>query len=266
MKKLILEGITLVVLFISTLLLLRQVDWVTVFKVKQTTRIAEEKLGELIWESFRKTESENKNPAVYEALDSIVSRICDENNLNKSSIKLHILNKNEINAFALPDGHLVIYSGLISAADNPEELSGVISHELAHIGLNHVMKKLVKEVGLSFLISITTGNRASENIKETAKLLSSTAFDRNLEKEADLKAVDYLMKSKINPVPFAVFLKRLSTDQDESPSLDWISTHPKSTERADYVFKYSQGKAVKYSVVLSIEKWTGLKKACQTRL
>ena len=266
MKKLILEGITLVVLFISTLLLLRQVDWVTVFKVEQTTKIAEEKLGELIWDSFRKTESENKNQAVHEALDGIVSRICDENNLNRSRIKLHILNKNEINAFALPDGHLVIYSGLISAADNPEELSGVISHELAHIGLNHVMKKLLKEVGLSVLISITTGNRASENIKETAKLLSSTAFDRNLEKEADLKAVDYLMNSNINPVPFAHFLKRLSVEQGENPSFGWISTHPKSTERADYVFKYSQGKTGQYTRVLTKENWTSIKKGTETGL
>ena len=101
---------------------------------------------------------------------------------DREIIKVHVLNKDEINAFALPNGHLIIYSGLINNSGNQEELTGVICHEIAHIELNHVMKKLIKEIGLSVLISMTTGKGGSEIIKETAKMLSSSAFDRKLEK------------------------------------------------------------------------------------
>ena len=80
------------------------------------------------------------------------------------------------NAFALPGGHLVLYTGLINASDNFEEVTGVIGHELAHIELNHVMKRLVREIGLSALISMTTGESNPQVVLETAKLLSSSAF------------------------------------------------------------------------------------------
>jgi predicted Zn-dependent protease len=77
-----------------------------------------------------------------------------------------VLNNDEINAFALPNGHLIVYSGLILNSDNQEELIGFICHEIAHIALNHIMKRLVKEIGTSVLISMTTGNGGSEIIKE----------------------------------------------------------------------------------------------------
>ena len=78
---------------------------------------------------------------------------------------------------------------MLQAFDNENQLGFVICHEIAHIQLSHVMKKLVKEIGLSVLISMTTGKSGSGTIQEGLKLLSSSAYDRNLEKEADLKAV-----------------------------------------------------------------------------
>ena len=122
------------------------------------------------------------------------------------------------------------------------------------------MKKLVKEVGLSVLISMTTGNRGSEVIKETVKTLSSSAFDRNLEKEADIEAVDYLMKAKINPEPFANFLYKLSDKENEATKyLTWISTHPDSKERAEYIIEYSGDKKIAYEAILKSETWDKLK-------
>jgi predicted Zn-dependent protease len=206
MRKPLVEGIITVILFFSILFTLRQADWMSVFKVEQITKTAEEKLGNVFWDFFRKTD-ENKDQPLNAGVDSLVTSICRANKIDRNSIKVHILNKDEINAFALPDGHLVIYSGLIMACANQEELSGVISHELAHIQLNHVMKKLIKEVGLSLLISISD-YPGSGKIQEAAKLLTSTAFDRNFEKEADLKAVDYLIKTRLNPAPFANFLQK----------------------------------------------------------
>ncbi len=78
------------------------------------------------------------------------------------------------------------------------------------------MNKLVEEVGLSTLITLTTGNSCSDMIKETAKSLSSTAFDRSLEKDADIKSVDYLIKAKINPEPFTNFHYKLAERDNEA--------------------------------------------------
>jgi len=260
MKKPILQGLITLLLFFGTWYALTQIDWMKIFKVQQVTDNTEQKLGALFWEVFKNTEAENKNAHVVNSIDSIVTHICKSNKIDREKIKVHVLNKDEINAFALPNGHLIIYSGLILNSDNQEELTGVICHEIAHIELNHVMKKLVKEIGLSVLISMTTGNGGAEIIKETAKMLSSTAFDRNLEKEADIKAVDFLTKAKVNPEPFANFLYKLSDEEHEATKyLTWISTHPDSKERAEYIILCIKDNLNDYRPILTNETWDQIK-------
>ena len=218
MKKLITQGLLTILLFFGTWYALIQIDWVHIFKVQQVTDKTEEKLGELFWEVFKQSEKEIRNTYVVNPVDSIVTHICKANNIDRYKLKIHVIEKDEINAFALPNGHLVIYSSLILNSDNQEELAGVIGHEIAHIEMNNVLKILVKEIGLSVLISMTTGNRGAEVVKETIKMLSSSKFDRSLEKEADIKAVDYLVSANINPEPFADFLYKLSDSDDEVTS------------------------------------------------
>ena len=109
---------------------------------------------------------------------------------------------------------------------------------------------------------MTTGNSGAEVIKETAKMLSSSAFDRSLEKEADIKAVDYLINANVNPEPFADFLYKLSDSEHEATKyLTWISTHPDSKERAGYIIEYSKDKETEYKPILSNETWDKLKAA-----
>jgi len=259
MKKIFFQGFSLVVLFFAAWFALRQVDWMAVFKVEQVTKTTEEKLGDLFWDIFGKTEKDLRSSDIIGPVDSILTKICRANDIDRSQIKLHILDNEEVNAFALPNKHLVVFSGLILASENEAELSGVIGHELAHIQLNHVMKKLMKEVGLSMLISMTAGGGGTEIIRETAKMLSSSAFDRELEREADIKSVDYLIEADIRPDAFADFLFRLGDDQPEMlKNLTWISTHPDSKERAEYIIKYSRGRSDGGKPVLGEEAWEAL--------
>jgi predicted Zn-dependent protease len=74
--------------------------------------------------------------------------------------------------------------------------------------------------------------------------LSSSAYDRKLETEADLTAVGYLEKAGINPEPFANFLYRLSDETKNLPSqIYWISSHPESKERAEKIMGLIKGKS-----------------------
>lgn len=260
MRRALTEGIITLAVFLSAWLVLSEINWVTLLRVDEVTSKTEEKLGKLFWETFQDSEEENTNPFVLDAIDSLVTEICRSNQISRERLKVHILNKDEVNAFALPDGHLVIYTGLILNTDNPEELAGVIGHEIAHIQLNHVMKKLVKEIGLSVLISITGGERGPEVIKETARILSSSAFDRRLEREADIRSVDYLIEASINPEPFADFLYKLATEEPKGADFfSWISTHPESKDRAEYIIAYSKGQQSAYKEILTNETWNSLK-------
>ena len=103
MKKVIIQGVITILLFFGTWYALTQIDWVKVFDVQKVTDKTERELGELFWEVFQKTEEENKNTHVVITLDSIVTHICKSNKIDRQTIIVHVLNKDEINAFALPN-------------------------------------------------------------------------------------------------------------------------------------------------------------------
>lgn len=259
MKKSFIQGVIIIAFFLGFWTLLTEVNWVKLFKIKQVTDYTEEKLGNLFWELIKTSNEEINDTTVIQTVDHILNRITKANSINRSAIKLHVVKKDEINAFALPNGHLVIYSGLITKSKTPEEMAGVLSHELAHIELKHIMKKLISEIGLSVLINITTGNTNTETIKETAKVLSSSAFERSLEKEADMKALEYMIQAKINPRPFAQFLYRLSLIEDPNAKyLEWVSSHPISKDRSDYINAYLKGKSFQYSEIIPKSNWISL--------
>ncbi len=260
MRKLIIQGTGMVAVFLFTWFALSEVDWMSIFKVEQITKATEEKLGKTIWDWFNHSEKEIRDSEIFNTVDSLLTKVCASNDIYRDQVELHIVSNEEVNAFALPGNHLVIYSGLINSSENESELCGVIAHELAHIKMEHVMKKLVKEVGLSVVISMSTGNNGGEIVKEAAKLLSSTAYDRKLEKEADLMAVDYLINAGIEPRHFADFLSRLSESQPEIEShFAWISTHPDSQKRADYINSYREGQPQEVVAVLANGTWMRLK-------
>lgn len=256
MKNIFFQLAVLIVLFFGCWFALSNINWIGVFKIEKLTDDTEIKIGKTVWDLYKKTEKENKNQKAVIALDSIVDRICSKNNINRETIKVHIISKDDINAFAMPGGHLVVYSGLITVCDNPDELAGVLAHEISHIELGHVMKKLIKELGLSVLISMTSGKGGTETIQKISKLLSSSAFDRKLEKEADISAVEYMINAKIDPEPLADFLYKLSENKkDETAFESWLSTHPDSKKRAEYILEYSKDKLHNPLPALSSGSW-----------
>ncbi len=257
MNKIILKLFISVVIFFSCWFVLSRLNWVKIFQIEIITEKTEEKLGELIWESFRYQETPNKNLHLKIALDSILHQLCNSNDIDMQSIKLHILQNEDVNAFALPGRQIVIYTGLIKAAESPDELSGVIAHELAHIELDHIMKKLRKEIGVSALINMTVGNAGSQILTDATQTLTSTAYDRHMEKEADLQAVNYLVYSDINPEAYADFMYNIS--KMETYSVEWLSTHPDTKKRVDYINEYSTGFETSGKPSLSSNTWQRIK-------
>lgn len=258
MKKILVQGFILVVLFFSTWFGLSKADWIKILRIEKVSSQTEEKLGEALWTFFKQDAEENRDLFIKQTIDSIVSKICTANGINRSKLKIHILNKGDINAFALPDGHLVLLTGLMANCESPEALAGVIAHEIAHIESGHIMKKLVKELGLSMMISIATGSGSPEVVINAAKLLSSSAFDRKMEREADINGAEYLLKANIDARPFADFMYQLAEPGKISKLMSWISTHPESAERAEYIIHYLSERTVEADEVIAPQTWNRL--------
>jgi predicted Zn-dependent protease len=258
-KKTILQGILLLVLFFALFYSLAQVDFVSIFQVKNNMKATENKIGDLIWDEMEREGKGITNDSILATLDQLMRPICTKNEIERDSLKIHLVANDEVNAFALPNNHLVVYTGLILKCRKQEALQGVLSHEMAHIQRNHVMKKLSKEIGLTILISATAGGNGVGVLKEILKTLSSTAYDRNLEKEADLEAVKYLLNANINPTPLADFMFELAYEKEDLKGLSWLSTHPESGARAKYILGSLKGKTLANKTTLSMGEWDSFK-------
>ena len=258
-KKILLQSLVSVVLFLAVLFSFSRVDWLSVFDLRET--VIEEKLGDMYWDLYSGSAVFVESDTVIAPLDSLLLHLCEANDIERDKIKLHVAQSDEVNAFAFPDNHLVVFTSLIAKCENQEELCGVMAHEIAHMQKGHIMKKLVKEVGLSVLVGM--GGQSGEVLRSTAKLLSSTAYDRTLESEADKTAVLYLLQSGINPEPFGEFLFRLSKEE-ELPSLtEWVSTHPDSEKRSIQICNWAKEGSddIRFEKVLSLETWKTLQQA-----
>lgn len=249
--KILTQLALMVALFFGVWFSLSQIKFVDTDQVEGFARENERKLGQMILETITTTNDKIKNEKVHAVIDSIKARICRTRAIDCRDIKIHMIRNSEVNAFALPDNHMVIYSGLIEYAQNAEEVAGVMAHEIGHMEKKHVMKKLVKEVGLEMLFAMAGGDAGFEIVRETGKTLSSTAFDRKQEGEADEYAVETLAGSNIDPQHLSNFFFRLSQKHNIPAELAWVSTHPDTKERAADIIKkkkeftFSQGAIVK---------------------
>ena len=257
----------IIILFFSIWLLLSRIDWVGHFSIDQMDEDLEEKLGKLVWESIKGQNEICQDSLIVTEVENIANKITSSNNIDFSKLKIHILQQDEINAFALPDNHLVILTGLLEFADKPEEIAGVIAHELVHLEKNHVMKKLVKEIGVSLLLGATTGNSGIGTISEVARMLSSSFYDRKLETEADLIGVEYLENAGIDPHPLADFMYKMSLENPDIPNaFFWISSHPDSKERSQEISSYISTDSSSYTPLMDSIQWKTFTEAVQSEL
>lgn len=174
-----------------------------------------------------------------ELTDSVMSVIFDRLTEPMDSVRydynIYVLKSDQVNAFTAFNGQLFVFTGLIEQTEAPEELAAVLAHELAHAENRHVIKNLVKEIGLNSLILIISGGDPVI-MQEITKLVVSSGFSRNMEREADEYAIKYLKDANINPNRLTQFFLKLKQQNKGLPeSLEWISSHPALKERIEFV-------------------------------
>lgn len=199
----------------------------------------EKDLASLIMDDIEDQYDFYDDSIVNKVLTPISNRLLDSLKPQRYEYKFHLLDdSNEINAFATLDGNIYVFSGLIKFVDNPEQLAGILAHEIGHHENGDVVDRLMKELGLSVLVAVLAGGDAVM-ISEISKLLISSGFDRKQEREADEFAYELMAKSMINPARLAHFFTKLKTEEKSYPDdLEIIMTHPNSKNRIEGALSY----------------------------
>lgn len=142
-----------------------------------------------------------------------------------------------VNAFALPGGHIFVYSGLIRAADSEAELASVLAHEVAHVTSGHARQQLVSQVGLSTLQQLLFGNNPGLLAQVGSAIAAQgylAAYTRDMEREADKRGLQFLDTAGYDPAAMARFFEELAKMQGTNPNFvsAFFATHPEPGDRA----------------------------------
>ena len=146
-----------------------------------------------------------------------------------------INNDSVLNAFAVPGGHLFVYTGLLKAANSAAEVAGVLAHEIGHVTMRHGAKQLMKSEAVSTVNTILFGSDSASiagavlNICENLVFLK---FSRDDEAQADSCAVKYTVASQYNPFGLVHFFETLMQKYPNGTgSFEVLSDHPDTGTR-----------------------------------
>jgi len=196
----------------------------------------EQKIGSFAFENYLLGKQNIDNSKVESAIKTIVDRI-DQFDDSEIAYEVAVIDADMVNAFAFPGGFVVVTSGLINNADNPEQVAGVLSHELTHVIERHGLRKLVRQAGLGILIGIVLGDASAlSQLIELSSHLDSLSFDREQERHADDGAIKIMLAAGISPQHFVTFFKTLKQQDSVAGDVPEIfSTHPLTDERIERV-------------------------------
>lgn len=191
----------------------------------------EEQLAELLHADEITGMIEIHDDTLDAAMHEILMRLEKGIELTDYDYKIHVVKNDQVNAFATIAGHLFVNTGFIEFVETPEEIAAVLAHEIGHIEHRHVIRKLVKELGIAIVFGVLTGDNG-EFVRDMSRAMLSTGFDRGQEADADNFAFDLLTKVNLKPTHIATFFRRLKEKGHDVPAfMELFSTHPNHNSR-----------------------------------
>lgn len=166
---------------------------------------------------------------------------------NRYPFKFHIVEDASLNAFAMPGGNVVLHSGLLMAADSPEEIAGVLGHEIAHVTQRHSIRSIISSAGLYLVVQAMLGDVTSvvAVLANNSAFLLDRKFSRDFERDSDNHGWDYLLAANIKPDGMITFftkmqeeekrmrekMKEVTTIEVAPGAFEVLSTHPATADR-----------------------------------
>ncbi|MCG7392435.1 M48 family metallopeptidase [Microvirga sp. ACRRW] len=176
------------------------------------------------------------------------------------------------NAIALPGGRIYIFQALLDKADSPDELAGVLAHEIGHVVNRDGLRKLIQSSGTSYLFGLLFGDVTGGGaIVLASRYLVDSAYSRDAETAADDFAGKTMVTLGRPAHPMALLLKRIERREDDEKEAEkgnekripaFLSTHPITDQRLKALEK--QVPSQSGEPLLTQGQWRALKEICKT--
>ena len=156
--------------------------------------------------------------------------------------QVSVVRSPQVNAFCLPGGKIVVYTGILPIAKNAAGLATVMGHEMAHATLRHGSERMFKQTATQTLLTgvqFSLGDMDYEQRRMVMGAIGAGAqygillpFGRDHESEADKVGLTYMARAGYDPNEAVSFWERMSKTGGDQPP-EFMSTHPSHGTRVE---------------------------------
>ena len=211
-------------------------------KIAHFSIISEEKevaIGKQYATEIDRTAKLVTDPVVTEYINRVAQNVARNSDL-QVPLTVKVIDDPAINAFALPGGFLYVNSGLVLAADEEDQIAGVMAHEIAHVAARHWAAQMTKQTILSYAMiplmltpmsyPVYMGLSAAMNYGVPMAFLK---FSRADEAEADYLGIQYMYKAGYDPNSYVAFFGKILQDERRQPGSvpSVFMDHPPTPDR-----------------------------------
>ena len=201
-----------------------------------------------------------EDPAGKAAFTKLVNRLRDAAGLD-DSMTAGVLSTPVPNAFALPGGKVFVLKGLLDKAETPDELAGILAHELGHLKHHDNMRGLIYNGGTSFLIGLLFGDvTGSSAVIFASRSLVEASYSREAETGADTFAIEIMHALGRSPKPAAELMFRITGKEGGSGLTNILASHPLTEDRLARMTK--EDRPASGAPLLTDKEWQALKGIC----
>jgi len=200
------------------------------------------------------------DPAGKAAFTKLINRLRDAAGLDDDAMTAGVLPSSVPNAFALPGGKVFVLNALIDKAETPDELAGILAHELGHLKHHDNMRGLIYNGGTSFLIGLLFGDvTGSSAVIFASRSVVEASYSREAETAADTFAIEIMHKLGRSPKPAAELMFRI-TGKEGGSGFTILASHPLTEDRLARMTK--EDRPASGPPLLTDAEWQALKGIC----
>jgi predicted Zn-dependent protease len=225
----------------------------------------EESLGRSILHQIAPPDLVCSDPRRQRALDAILARLIAAGRPAPYTPRLLVVNRPDVNAVAVPGGTIVVFRGLLERTRTPEELAGVLAHEVEHIVHRHATQAVVQHASTGLLLVALTGDMTGPLAYglESARALGQLQYSRQAEEEADRDGMARLLAAHISPKGMIDFFDTLAAGVRERATLRYLSTHPSTQERIAALRRLASEAPADQVPLLPDLDWSDIRAICE---
>jgi len=176
-------------------------------------------------------------------------------------VRAEVLNTPVPNAFALPGGKVYLFSGLLAKAENPDEIAGVLAHELGHVSHRDNTRNMIYSGGTSFLIGLLFGDvTGSGALVFASRSLITASYTREAEQDADDFSIQVMHRLGRPTKAMGDLIFRVTGNQGDK-TLSILSNHPLTEDRLKHLS--DEDRPASGPPLLTDQEWTALKAVCK---